>query len=389
MKLVPPRHGPLTFRPPAVSPLRPALRRAPLHLDPGSMTPLRLDAQGLPPPPTLWSGALPPGPERGPLLALERGREPLGPRLGPGLGAVDPASTPDPLARLDAASRASWTQYGEDYAKATRAALEASRPFYEAALANGHPHAEMMRALGFEWREDGVGVPELGALIQAIEGRFDAMIRDGQLTEADVMRPARVFVGADGERFAVPYGQPVPEGARPDSGVIELGFVLEMMRDGHFILGDHGSFNSPEDLHRLLTVFLHDMGHWTAFAENPAYMKAVRALSGEMAARGVSWDTDVDLARRFTFVLENVSVIDAEHRPELLKTFGLDRDVPVTAEAMRHRARRLSPRQLGERVDATLALFARVGHPYGGSNRDLIQNPVRHAQESDSETAGQ
>jgi hypothetical protein len=247
----------------------------------------------------------------------------------------------------------------------------------------------MMRALGFEWREDGVGVPELGALIQAIEGRFDAMIRDGQLTEADVMRPARVFVGADGERFAVAWGQPVPEGARPDSGVIELGFVLEMMRDGHFILGDHGSFNSPEDLHALLTVFLHDMGHWTAFAENPAYMKAVRALSGEMAARGVSWDTDVDLARRFTFVLENVSVIDAEHRPELLKTFGLDRDVPVTAEAMRQRARRLSPRLLGERIDATLALFARVDHPYGGSNRDLIQNPVRHAQESDTETAGQ
>jgi hypothetical protein len=205
-----------------------------------------------------------------------------------------------------------WPDFNDEFVKKTTENMISEKggekKRYLDAKLRGDKHIDFLEAMGFGFfpSRDEILVPDILTFAKKYNAWADGLIAAGKVAASDVLRPARIY-----ERGG--------EGFRPARGQLnDAAFMKGVAQDGLFPIGEGEQLNSH------VSFGMHDLAHFSAFYEDPNFMKAFRQGYKGLAERGVL-DPNGPEANRLYHAAENLSLV----RPTDLPKFDLD--LPVVA----------------------------------------------------------
>lgn len=147
---------------------------------------------------------------------------------------------------------------------------------YKSAKADGEFQIKFLQALGFRFSSSQMEVPEPGEVFRRLDKLIESLRARHGLTEDQIYRPVRSFVGPGGEVRWLKATDTVPEGYTPGSVHMTTEDYHRMRAAGLLPLDGLSTENGTISA---LDPFLHDIAHFGPMARNPRLMVADRMLA--------------------------------------------------------------------------------------------------------------
>ncbi len=330
------------------------------------------------------AGAPPIAPAAGPAPVLAPAGSRAAPkeirRLGETLRSVEAKGDAAPALEAvfdeaDWKNEAYWRAYANEVHEAMVENLTRMRPAFLAAKAAGHGHVRFLEEAGVRFEPE-LYVPPIDRILDHYNARMDRLIEAGTVRPEEVIRPARAFATREGKMIHLPFGTSVPEGVKPKRGLLGDGEIHDMIAAGWYPISDHEK-TVAEDQEATL---LHDLAHFSAFAEAPAFMASLRrAVAALRRDGGPAWrheDVRANVYQRLFYILEYLSVIPKAKRKELRRLLPLpatkDGSRTPGVQAVRAHLASLPPEDVARYIEVLRREVPKLILHLGGGVRDVI-----------------
>ena len=147
--------------------------------------------------------------------------------------------------------------------------FQANNLEYSNAKLLGDPYVTQLEKMGYVFDGDQPKPLKFYDSMNWVLEQIEDLVEEGEVTEADVLRPGKAFEKPNGEVFFVPIGGTIP----PDTKKLNLlkpDVFSRMLEGGLFPTGGASLAKTNQ------TLAEHDLAHLLRFVASPWYMKAVR-----------------------------------------------------------------------------------------------------------------
>lgn len=236
---------------------------------------------------------------------------------------------------------------------------------FQAAKFEGESQIKLLQALGFRFTSSHMEVPEPGQIFYRLDRMIESLrVRHG-LTEDQIYRPVRSFVGPGGEVRWLKATETVPAGFAAENVHLNTADYHKLRAEGLLPLAELTTVNGTISA---LEPFLHDVAHFGPMIRNPRLMVADRIL----AKSGY-----LKLTEMFEEYLTEVLVwTNSKYHGEIhqfLEKYGVDPTASGLKKAtvLAH-LKTLSEGSIDRLIGELIANRYRWYSPIGGASADMI-----------------
>lgn len=276
-----------------------------------------------------------------------------------------------------------WQEYFQVADQAIQENFWGNLVLLKEAYQNQDAYALQLKEAGYQFA-DGMEAPaSFYDFITWSLKQLQQLVRSGQVTENDILIPAKAFeVENGGEKtyHFICFGKQVPENAR-ELNLLSPKLFVDMLSSGYFPIG------APIREHTNQTLCEHDIAHISGFISSPRYMKTLKqafkkvqqVMENNTLIKEALYNFDSLYSLRLYYMIEIFSAIPEENLKLLEQTlsikiadFSLDDAPEQIYPKVLSLLKSKSPAELNQYLYRFYSHFSRIVNPLGGESRDIL-----------------
>jgi hypothetical protein len=278
-----------------------------------------------------------------------------------------------------------WRQDSESQRLIVTRNIESQGRVYQRAIDQDHPHVRFLESTGYRFRNEAgvlrVDVPPIDEVARRIEHGMQELVRAGKIKSDDVLVPARVFSRGEGERadyLVLRIGEEIPPGYKPHLGLLPAKPFTKAVAEGKFPLGE----TDVLFLGGKHTPFEHDLGHFSAFMDNPSFMAEYRRTYRTLHTRGTA--PEIRQEHRLFYTSELLEYMPERKSAEFSAFLARNISRPMPANEFTH-VSDFERALVGKSINDMKAMLREMDRkpfvePIGGTHRDVMSTEALRTQ---------